>query len=108
VIVCMEKCSRDVNGGYVAAFVSINGGSDHNAVGSNSGGGAVFLFVTGLSVFLAAISARTGIDASIPFLDYVYEGFLCCFSFCGAKGASLNRVIYLVVMELGELSGCLP
>ncbi len=42
VIVCMEEGSGDVNGGCVVAFVSINGGSDHNAVGSNSGGGAIF------------------------------------------------------------------
>jgi hypothetical protein len=93
VVVCVEEGSMYVNGGYIAVFVSINGGSNHNAVGSNSGGGAVFHFVTRFPAFPAAVSARVGV-----------EGFQCHFAFGRAERASFNRVVYLVVMELGELS----
>ncbi len=103
VVVCMEEGSGDVNGGYVVTFVSINGGSDHNAAGSNSGGGAVFLFVTGFLAFLAAISAHPGKDTSTPFLDDVHEGFKCHFAFGWAEGVGFDWVAYSVVMELGEL-----
>ncbi len=103
VIVCMEEGSGDVIGGHVTALVSINGGSHHNAVSSNSGGGTIFLFVTGFPALLAAISARVGADASVPFLDNVHEGFQCHFAFGGAEGVGFNRVVYLVVIELGEL-----
>jgi hypothetical protein len=98
VIVCVEEGSVDVNGGYVVAFLSINCGSDHNAISSNSGGGAVFLFVTGFPAFFAAISTCMGADASIPFLNNVHEGFQCRFSFDGAEGVGFNGVVYLVVM----------
>ncbi len=103
VIVCMEEGSGDVNGGYIMAFVSINGGSDHNAVGSNGGGGTIFLFVTGFLAILAAVSAHAGVDASALFLDNVHEGFQCRFAFGGAEGVGFDGVVYLVVMELGEL-----
>ncbi len=103
VIVCMEEGSRDINGGYVAVFMSINGGSDHNAVKSDNGGGTVLFFVIGLPAILAAISACAGADATVLFLDDVHEGFQCHFAFGGAEGAGPNGVVYLVVMELDEL-----
>ncbi len=42
-------------------------------------------------------------DASIPFLNDVHEGFQCRFAFGRAEGVGFDGVLYLVVMELGEL-----
>ena len=47
VIVGMEECARDVNGGNVASLVGINGGSDHDAVGCNGWGGSSSFLYTG-------------------------------------------------------------
>ena len=52
VVICIKE--RDVNCCDVTSLVSIDGGSDHNAVSGNCGGSAVFLLVSGLTSFLAA------------------------------------------------------
>ncbi len=54
IVVCIEECTRDINCGNVASLMGIDGGSDHNAVSGNCGGGTVFPLVSGLTSFLAS------------------------------------------------------
>ncbi len=74
VIVCIEERTRDVNGGNVALLVSVDGGSDHNAVGGNSWGSTIFFLVTELTSFLAAIGTGMCLHPSILFLNNIHEG----------------------------------
>jgi hypothetical protein len=73
VIVGMEECALDVDGGNVASLVGINGGSDHDAVGCNGWGGSVFLLVSRLGAFFAAICDCLCADSSNAFLDNIHE-----------------------------------
>jgi hypothetical protein len=101
VVVCVEEGSRDVNCGYIAAFVSINSGSDHNAVGSNSKGGAVFLFVTGFPAFLAAVSAHAGAHALSCFLMMFVRDSNAVLRLMGLRELALRRGCILVSHGVG-------
>jgi hypothetical protein len=54
--------------------MSVDGGSDHNAVGGNSWGSTIFLLVSELTSFLAAIGTGTCPHPSISFLNDIHEG----------------------------------
>ncbi len=73
VIEGMEECARDVDGGNVPLLVGIDGGSDHDAVGCNSWGGSIFLLVSRLGAFIAAICYCLRADSSVAFLNYIHE-----------------------------------
>ncbi len=72
VIVGMEECARDVDGGNIALLVGIYGGSDHDAFGCNSWGGSILL-VSRLGVFFAAVCNYSCAHSSITFLDNIHE-----------------------------------
>ncbi len=72
VIVGIEEGSRDVNGGNVALLMTINGGSDHDAVGCNGWGSSVFLLVSKLGAFFAAVCNCLRADSSVTFLDNIH------------------------------------
>ena len=72
IIVCVEERTLDVNCGDAALFVGIDGGGDHNAIGGNCGRGAVFLLVSGLTLFLAAVGTGACSHPSITFLEDIH------------------------------------
>ncbi len=74
VVVCIEERTRDINGGNVALLMSVNGGSDHDAVGGNSWGSTIFLLLSKLTSFLAAIGTGLCPHPSISFLNDIHEG----------------------------------
>ncbi len=73
VVVGMKEGARDVDGGDVALLMSINGGSDHDAVGCNGWGSSVFLLVSRLDAFFAAVCDCLRADSSVIFLDNIHE-----------------------------------
>jgi hypothetical protein len=81
----MEECPRDVDGDYVAAFVSINSCCDHDAAGSNGRQHAVLLLVSWLPAFFASVGNGMCTDAAVSFLDNIHQQFKCSLAFGRGK-----------------------
>ena len=73
VVVMVEVCSWDIDGGYVALFLCVNGGCNNDAIRRNGWGSTVFFPVSRLGAFLAAVCNCLRLDSVVSFFDNVHE-----------------------------------